>query len=306
MGRLTIQQQRILAAVSALIVASVAGCGADSTNTAPVSTTATPAPTATLTPYVGQFEQLEKQFTARLGVYAVDTGNGRELAFNADARFAYASTFKALACGALLRQKKLAGLTKVIKYSKADLVPNSPVTGKHTAMTLAALCDATIRYSDNTAANLIFAELGGPKALDGVLQKLGDNVTQMENIEPKLSDWDPKSNTDTSTPRAFAKNLQAFVLGDLLAAPERAQLTAWLKANTTGDTMIRAGFPKGWVIGDKTGSASTYGGRNDIAVIWPPGRAPIVVAVFSNRRAAEAESDDRLVAGAAKVVASTF
>lgn len=173
-------------------------------------------------------------------------------------------------------------------------------------MSLAALCDATIRYSDNTAANLIFAELGGPRALDGVLRTFGDNVTQMENIEPKLSDWDPKSNTDTSTPRAFAKNLRAFVLGDVLAAPERAQLTAWLKANTTGGTMIRAGFPKGWVIGDKTGSASTYGGRNDIAVIWPPGRAPIVVAVFSNRRAAEAESDDRLVAGAAKVVASTF
>jgi beta-lactamase class A len=303
---LTIQQQRILAAVIALMAAAVAGCGADaSDNTstaAPISSTAT----ATTTPYVDQFKQLEKQFTARLGVYAVDTGNGREVAYNADARFAYASTFKALACGAVLRQHKLAGLTKVIKYSKADLVPNSPVTEKHTAMTLADLCDATIRYSDNAAANLIFAELGGPKALDAVLQGLGDNVTQMENIETKLSDWDPKSTSDTSTPRAFAKNLRAFVLDDVLAAPERAQLTTWLRTNTTGDKLIRAGFPKGWVIGDKTGSASTYGGRNDIAVIWPPGRAPIVVAVFSNRQALEAESDDQLVAAATKVVASTL
>ncbi len=293
--------------MTALVVAAVAGCGADAPDSSPAastSTTATATPTAT--PYAGQFEHLEKQFTARVGVYAVDTGNEKELAYNADARFAYASTFKALACGAVLREKKLAGLTKVIKYSKADLVPNSPVTEKHTAMTLSALCDATVRYSDNTAANLLFAELGGPKALDGVLRELGDNVTQMENIEPRLSEWDPKSNSDTSTPRAFARNLRAFVLGDVLAAPERAQLTTWLKTNTTGDELIRAGFPKGWVIGDKTGSTSTYGGRNDIAVIWPPGRAPIVVAVFSNRLAVEAEYDNRLIAAAAKVVASTF
>ncbi|GAB3830696.1 beta-lactamase class A [Kribbella italica] len=295
----------------ALTVAPVAGCGADTSDSsspaAPVSSTTSTA-TAAATPYTSQFKQLEKQFDARLGVYAVDTGNGQEIAYNADARFAYASTFKALACGAVLRQKKLPGMTKLIKYSTADLVPNSPVTEKHvaTGMTLSALCDATVRYSDNAAANLLFTELGGPKALDAILQGLGDTVTQMENIEPTLSNWDPKSTSDTSTPRAFAKNLRAYVLGNVLDAPERTQLTTWLKTNTTGDTMIRAGFPKGWVIGDKTGSASTYGGRNDIAVVWPPGRAPIVVAVFSNRRTAEAEKDDRLVAGAAKVVASTF
>ncbi|MGC4938472.1 class A beta-lactamase [Kribbella sp. DT2] len=307
-----IQQQRarrIFAAVIALAVVSVAGCGADASDdsgAAPVSTTATPTATATTTPYVGQFKQLEKQYGARVGVHAVDTGNGREIAYNADARFAYASTFKALAAGAVLRKHKLAGMTKVIRYSKADLVPNSPVTEKHTAMTLAALCDATVRYSDNTAANLLFAELGGPKALDTILQQLGDDTTRMERLEPDMSVWDPKDPRDTSTPRAFAKNLRAFVLGDVLAEPERAQLTTWLRTNTTGDKLIRAGFPKGWVIGDKTGSASTYGGRNDIAVVWPPGRAPIVLAVFTNLGAADADYDDRLVAEAAKVVASTF
>lgn len=307
-GRSTIQQQRIFAAVIALVVAPLAACGSgdDAEGNSPAPPSASTPVATTPTPYADSFRQLEKQFAARLGVYAVDTGNGREIVHNADARFAYASTFKALACGALLRQHKLAGLTKVVKYSKADLIAHSPITGKHTAMTLAALCDATIRYSDNTAANLIFAELGGPKALDGVLRQLGDTVTQMDNIEPKLSDWDPKSSSDTTTPRAFAKDLRAFALGDVLAAPERAQLTAWLKANTTGGTLIRAGFPQGWVIGDKTGTAATYGGRNDIAVVWPPGRAPIVIAVFSNRLAAEAESDDRLIAQTAKVVASTF
>ncbi|GAA1521978.1 class A beta-lactamase [Kribbella lupini] len=299
----------------ALVVAPLAACGsggaAEGDSPAPPSASSseshtTPSTTTTTTPYAESFRQLEKQFAARLGVYAVDTGTGREIAYNPDARFAYASTFKAFVAGAVLRKNKLAGMTKVVKYSKADHVPNSPVTEKHTAMTLAALCDATVRYSDNTAANLLLAELGGPKALDTILRQLGDDTTRMERIEPDMSVWDPKDPRDTSTPRAFANNLKTFVLGNALATPERQQLTNWLKTNTTGDELIRAGFPKGWAIGDKTGSTSTYGGRNDLAVIWPPGRAPIVVAVFTNRHEAGAEYDNRLVAGAAKVVASTL
>jgi beta-lactamase class A len=208
-----------LATVIALSVAPLAACGsggdAEGTSPAPPSASSpesqhTPSNT---TPYANKFKQLEQQFTARLGVYAVDTGTKQEVAYNADARFAYASTFKAFIAGAVLRKNKLAGMTKVVKYSKADLVANSPITEKHTAMTLAALCDATVRYSDNTAANLLLAELGGPKALDTTLLELGDDTTRMERIEPDMSVWDPKDTRDTSTPRAFAKNLETFVLG---------------------------------------------------------------------------------------------
>ncbi|ONI74146.1 class A beta-lactamase [Kribbella sp. ALI-6-A] len=303
----------VLAALVALTVTPLAACtsGDDSPTSATTTTAATPTPTTstpTTTPYAADFQRLESRFAARLGVYAVDTGTGREIAHNADARFPYASTFKALAAGAVLRKNKLAGMNKVVKYSTSDLEPNSPVAEKHvaTGMTLLALSDAAVRYSDNTAANLLFAELGGPKGLEAILRELGDNVTSMVRDEPEMSDWDPKNPRDTSTPRAFAKNLRAMVLGDALAKPERDQLITWLKTNTTGAELIRAGVPKSWVVGDKTGTAGTYGGRNDIAVIWPPGRSPIVVAVFSNRRAPEAEPDNRLVAEAAKVVASTL
>ncbi|GAB2604831.1 hypothetical protein GCM10027269_71090 [Kribbella endophytica] len=211
-----------------------------------------------------------------------------------------------MAAGAVLRKHKLAGMNKVVKYSKSDLLPNSPISEKHTELSLAALSDAAVRYSDNTAANLLLEDLGGPKALEAVLRRLGDGVTQMERNEPGLNDWDPKNPRDTTTPRTFAKNLRSFVLGDALGKPERDQLTTWLKTNTTGAEVIRAGVPKNWVVGDKTGTPATYGGRNDIAVIWPPGRAPIVVAVYSNRPAVDAEPDNRLIAEAAKVVATTL
>jgi beta-lactamase class A len=96
------------------------------------------------------------------------------------------------------------------------------------------------------------------------------------------------------------------VLGDVLGRPERARLARWLRANTTGARLVRAGVPEGWVVGDKTGTGATYGARNDIAVVWRPGAAPLVVAILSNRGAADAEHDDALIARAAAVVAAAL
>ena len=174
----------------------------------------------------------------------------------------------------------------------------SPITERRlgTSMTLAALASAAVRYSDNTAANLLLDRLGGPKGLDAILEELGDDVTRMERREPELNEWAPGATRDTSTPRALARDLRAFVLGDVLEAPERRQLTRWLRTNTTGDALIRAGVPDGWTVGDKTGTGSTYGTRNDIAVLWPPERAPIVIAIMTNRHEPDAEHDDRLLA----------
>ncbi|GAA1280750.1 class A beta-lactamase [Streptomyces javensis] len=256
----------------------------------------------------GEFKKLERSYDAHLGVYAIDTGTGHEVAYRDGERFAFASTFKALAAGAVLRKYKLSGLDRVIRYSKDDLVDNSPVTEKHvdTGMSLGALCDAAVRYSDNTAANLLFDQLGGPKGLDATLEKLGDDVIQMERIEPELSRWVPGETHDTTTPRAMAKDLRAFVLGDVLGKGERAQLTKWLRTNTTGDELIRAGMPKGWQVGDKTGSGSYYGARNDIAVVWRPDAAPLVMAIMSYRGDKDTPFDNKLIADAASVVADTM
>ncbi|MFJ3189753.1 class A beta-lactamase [Streptomyces halstedii] len=321
-------RRAVVGAFAALALVPLTACGeggppASSSDTAPSDTaslnpaspdTAPPAPGASATASPGTrattpetaeaFEKLEGEFDARLGVYALDTGTGREVTHRADERFAYASTFKALAAGAVLRTYKVSGMDRMITYSEDDLVPNSPVTEKHvgTGMTLDALCDAAVRHSDNTAANLLLDRLGGPKGLGALLAELGDDVTRMERREPELSSWVPGSTRDTTTPRAFAGNLRAFVLGDVLGDAERARLTQWLRTNTTGDEVIRAGVPDDWTVGDKTGTGTGYGIRNDIAVLWPPDRAPVVVAVLSNRDGEDDAYDNRLLAKAAAVV----
>jgi len=250
-----------------------------------------------------QFVQLENKFDARLGVFAIDTGTSQIVAYRPDERFAYTSTFKALAAGAVLKQFSLEKLDEVIPYTGEDLVTYSPITEKHVdiGMTLREISDAAIRYSDNTAGNLLLQALGGPDGFEAVLRGIGDDITQPERFETELNEATPGDTRDTSTPRALATTLQAFTVSDdVLPADKRKILTDWLRGNTTGDKLIRAAVPQGWEVGDKTGAGS-YGTRNDIAIIWPPNREPIILAVMSTRNTKDAKPIDELIAQAAKV-----
>ncbi|MCI0768138.1 class A beta-lactamase [Bacillus sp. TL12] len=249
-----------------------------------------------------EFVQLEKKFDARIGVYAIDTGTNRTVAYRPDERFAYTSTFKAVAAGAMLQQNSIDNLDKVITYTKDDLVTYSPITEKHvdTGMTLWEIADAAIRYSDNTAGNLLLKELDGPKGFEKKLRQIGDRVTKVDRFEPDLNEATPGDIRDTSTAKALATNLKAFTVGNILPTEKRKILTDWMRGNTTGDQLIRAGVPKDWEVGDKTGAGS-YGTRNDIAIVWPPNREPIIIAILSSRDTKNATYNNELIAQAAKV-----
>ncbi|NBH09586.1 class A beta-lactamase [Amycolatopsis sp. SID8362] len=288
------------AALAALALVPLTACAAE-----PPS--APPAPPSTSTVAQPDFAPLERDFDARLGVYAIDTGSGREIAHRADERFGYASTHKAFSTAAVLQRTSMAGLAKVLPYTSADVQPNSPVGEKHagTGLSLRDAIDAALRYSDNTAANLLFRELGGPAGLAAALRGIGDTTTHVDRIEPGLNDLAPGDVRDTSTPRAMAADLRAFALGTALPAEQRTFYTDTMRANRTGDALIRAGTPAGWTVADKTGTGA-YATRNDIAVVWPPGRAPIVLVVLSDRKTADADHDDRLIAQAAKLTLDTY
>ncbi|MGN2272666.1 class A beta-lactamase [Priestia megaterium] len=254
-----------------------------------------------------QFAKLEDKYDANLGVFALDTGTNKTVTYHPDERFAYASTHKALAVGALLQQKSIEDLNERIFYTRDDLVNYNPITEKHvdTGMTLREIADASLRYSDNTAGNLILQQLGGPDGFKEALEKIGDNVTLPERFEPDLNEVNPGETHDTSTPRALATSLQTYVLGQALPAEKRELLTDWMKRNTTGDALIRAGVPKSWEVADKTGAGS-YATRNDIAILWPPNGDPIVLAILSDRTEKDAEYNDKLIAEAAKQAVKTL
>jgi beta-lactamase class A len=254
-----------------------------------------------------KFAELENKYDARLGVYAIDTGTNQKVSYRPQERFAYASTFKALAAGALLHEYSIDELDELVKYNNEDIVPYSPVTQLHvdTGMTLRKIAEAAVRYSDNTAGNLLLEKLGGPKGFETALRKIGDNITQVDRYETELNSAVPGDARDTSTAKALATSLQAFAVSDLLPTEKRTILTDWMRGNATGDELIRAGAPTGWEVADKSGAGS-YGTRNDIAVVWPPNRAPIVIAVLSSRETQNATYDNALIAEAAKVALNSL
>ncbi len=290
---------RMIRPLAVLTAVLLAGCGSP-----PVAAPA-PAPSSVAPPVAVDlgFDELEERFGARLGVHAINTGTGRMVSYRAGERFAHASTFKALLAGVLLRTLSDADLERVVTYTKADLLEWAPVTSRHvgSGMRVDELIAAAVQYSDNTAANLLLDEIGGPKGLQEQLRALGDDTTNTSRDEPSLNEATPGDKRDTSTPKALAETLNRLALGDALPVPRREKLIELLVGNTTGDTYIRAGVPTGWQVCDKTGSGG-YGTRNDIAVAWPPGGDPLVIAIQSDRGRPNAPSDDALIAEATRTI----
>jgi beta-lactamase class A len=293
-----------LAALTVIALIPIGGCSSnDDDSTEAPSETSAPSSTPADISADEEFDELERTYDARLGVYALDTGTEQEIEFRADERFGHASTFKALLCGVVLQQYSIDDLDRVITYTSDDLVYWSPITERNidTGMSIRELCDAAVRYSDNTATNLLLDEIGGPRALQEVLRENGDDVISTDRYETEMSEAVPGDTRDTSTPRSIGTSLGTFVLDDALPEDARAMLTEWLVGNTTGADLIRAGVPDDWVVGDKTGNGG-YGTRNDIAVAWPPDGDPVVIAVLSSRDQDGADHDDQLIADAAEVI----
>ncbi len=227
---------------------------------------------------------LERRHGGRLGVAVLDTAQHRPITYRGDERFPLCSTHKFIAAALVLARvdRGEESLTRRIAYAKDDLVPYSPITAGHVGrggMTVGELCEAAMTVSDNTAANLLLDSFGGPAKLTAYVRSLGDGVTRLDRREPTLNEAKPGDPRDTTSPRAILGVLRETAVGTALSAASSTQLAAWLVANKTGDEQLRAGVPKGWRVGDKTGSGGNNA-TNDVAVIWPPRRAPIIVAAF--------------------------
>ncbi len=238
---------------------------------------------------VRRLRALEREHQARIGVFALNLATGASLLHRAHELFPMCSVFKTLAAAAVLRDLDHDGsqLARVIRYTEADVTKSghAPVTKDHidTGMTIRDLCDATIRYSDNCAANLLLRELGGPTAVTRFCRSLGDPVTRLDRWEPELNSGEPDRRTDTTSPYAIARTYQRLVLGNALNRPDRALLTDWLLRNTTTLTTFRTGLPKGWTVADKSGGGDTYGTRNEAAIAWTPDGAPVLLTALTHK-----------------------
>jgi beta-lactamase class A len=243
---------------------------------------------------------VEQRLGARVGVSVLDTATGHRLAHRADERFPLNSTFKAFAAAALLSRVDAGQerLDRRVVFGARDLVDYSPATEGRTGepgMTLEALCVAITRLSDNTAANLILDALGGPEGVTRFMRGIGDATTRLDRRETALNEGRPGDPRDTSTPEAAAASLHTLLFGPVLSPASRARLEGWMEGNAVADVLFRARLPAGWRIADRTG-AGGFGSRSIIAAIWPPGRAPVVAAVYLTGTAATMAARNEAIA----------
>lgn len=256
----------------------------------------------------GELEALEQDFEARIGVSAVDTGDGSTIDYRADERFGFASTLKVFAVAELLARTTDEDLDEQVTWTQADVdvAGWTPVTEKHvdSGLPLADVAESALRVSDNAAMNIVLDEIGGPQRLDEALEDAGDPTTEVIDEEPELNDIEPGSSDNTTSPAAYTADLQGLLDTDRLDEADRQVLLEWMSDNETGDPLIRAGAPERWTVKDKSGHSDAI--QNDIAVVYPPDEDPIVITVLTESDDPDSEDGPPLVEAVAESVLGTF
>ena len=261
-------------------------------------------------PVSHQLAEFEKKSGGRLGCALLDTANGKQIAHRGDERFPMCSTFKFLATAFILHRVEQGQehLDRRLKIEQKDILSYAPVTSKHVGqqgMTIFELCEAAMTLSDNTAANLLLASFGGPPALTAFLRTAGDSITRLDRTEPTLNEAIPGDPRDTTSPVAMLQNLSRLLFGNILNPASRQMLTDWMIACQTGQTKLRAGVPSDWKAGDKTGSGER-GTSNDIAILWPPHRSPILITAYLTGSTLPGQEQNAIIAEIGRVFASAL
>ena len=288
MSMLVLSRRRLLAGASATLI-----CGRAA---------------AAFSPVQAKLAAVEFSVGGRLGLAALDVASDRRIDYRSDHRWPMCSTFKLLLVGAVLARVDAGSerLDRAISFTSDDLLDYAPVAKRNAArgqMSVAELCEAAIRYSDNSAANLLLKLVGGPGGVNAFVRSLGDHVTRLDRIEPFLNEVPEGDVRDTTTPANMINDLGELVLHDRLSQPSRRLLVDWLVGCETGKERLRAGLPADWRVGDKTGTWSG-GSTNDVAIAWPPGHGPLLIAAYLGYSAAPIAEQNKALAEIARIVAA--
>ena len=253
--------------------------------------------------------RVEKALNAHVGVSVYDTATKETWRYNGDKRVPLTSTFKTLACAKLLSDvdKGNSTLNQLVMVEKASLVTWSPVLEKQVgqSITLGQACAATMRMSDNAAANMILNHTGGPQALTLFLRDLGDKTSRLDRFETTLNEARPGDPRDTTTPNAITSTLNTLLFGKALSSGAQAQLIQWMKDNQVADNLLRSVLPPRWQIADRSG-AGGYGSRGITAIVWPENRAPIIVSIYITQTDATIEQRNKAVAEIGKAIFAVY
>ncbi|MCS0402350.1 CARB family carbenicillin-hydrolyzing class A beta-lactamase [Vibrio diabolicus] len=252
---------------------------------------------------------IEQQTSSRIGVSVWDTQTDERWDYRGDERFPLMSTFKTLACATMLSDMDSSKLSKnaTAKVDERSIVVWSPVmdklAGQNTRVEHA--CEAAMLMSDNTAANLVLNEIGGPKAVTMFLRSIGDKATRLDRLEPRLNEATPGDNRDTTTPNAMVNTLRTLIEGETLSYESRVQLKIWMQDNKVSDSLMRSVLPTGWSIADRSG-AGGHGSRGINAIIWKENHRPVYISIYVTETELSLQARDQLIAQISQLILQKY
>lgn len=243
----------------------------------------------------------------------------------------------------------LISLRDTVRLSPADLSPPySPIAARYparSAYTVAELLVAAAGGSDNTAADVLMAMVGGPAAVTNWLEEHGIRGMRVDRYErefqielnampPFRPEWATDSAflaalnavpaaerqratrayladaRDTSTPLGSVLFLEKLVHGELLSAQSTDGLLRIATETTTGARRLRAGIPAEASVAHKTGSARPDMGLNpainDIGILTLAGGRRIAVAAYLAGTTMPYTSAEDLLADVARAVIASL
>ncbi|MCC6365436.1 MAG: class A beta-lactamase [Bryobacterales bacterium] len=276
-----------------------------------------------LAPLEREFQALTAGFDGRVGVCAQDAKG--HACINAGRPFSLQSVMKLLAAIAamdavdhhqfrleesvLVRRQDLS----LFHQPLADLV-----TDQGYRTTNADLIRRAVIDSDSAAADILVSKLGGPRAVQACLTRLGISGIRIDRDERHLQteiaglEWKPEfvdavvlkraidavptarrdkayrayqtGVRDTSTPDGMTAMLLRLATGKLLSGASTKHLVHVMEQTATGEDRLKAGLAPGWKIGHKTGTSGSWKGvtaaTNDVGILTAPDGGAVSIAVF--------------------------
>ncbi len=248
---------------------------------------------------------LEQQIDGRIGISIWDTQSNKHWDYRGNERFPLVGTFKTLACATMLKKMDTGTLRKstTAKIDKQDIVGWSPVTDKLNGQNVRIehACEAAMLTNDNTAANLVLNQIGGPRSVTLFVRSLGDKATRLDRIEPKVNEAPAGSKLDTTTPNAIVNTLEVLIEGNALSYESRVQLKIWMQDNEVSDSLMRSVLPSGWSIADRSGPGGN-GSHGLNAVIWKENHSPIYISIYITDTELSVQATEQLIAQISQLI----
>jgi beta-lactamase class A len=251
---------------------------------------AQPAAAATSASLVNLEQQLASMVAGKssdVGIAALDLNTGETISIKGDTPFPMASTVKVAIAALYLSQ-----------VDKGQKTLDDTVHGQ----SVRTLMNKMLIYSDNHAADILFKDVGGPRAVHHYLTSNGIHGVRVDRtiaqlLAAKRDLWDAR---DSSTPKGMIELLKRIYKAEIISPKSRDYLLSVMAKCHTGRNRMKWLLPAGTPVEHKTGTLN--GLSDDVGFISMPDGHRIAVAIFARG----GSNRPRTIAEAARTIYDGF